>query len=201
MAGFGVIGLSGCQTSSGSGTTDPGTGPLSPGGVANPLVGDDTPVISAEDLIEVVVQRQPEFSVTRRVANDGTLYTPILGKIQLAGLLPEEAEAVIRDRLVDGYLVDPVVTVIVVERAKKKFVILGQVKSPGYYSVPGELQVTLVQAVAMAGGYTRIAGDVVVTREVNGEETTIRINRKNSNADAAFTIMAGDTVEVEESLF
>lgn len=177
------------------------SGTANPGGIVN-LVGENgTPVITAEDLIEIVVQRQPEFSVTRRVANDGTLYTPILGKIQLAGLLPEEAEALIRDRLVDGYLVDPVVTVIVVERAKKKFVILGQVKSPGYYSVPGELEVTLVQAVAMAGGYTRIAGDVVVTREVNGEEKMIRIDRKNSNSDAAFTVMAGDTVEVEESLF
>jgi protein involved in polysaccharide export with SLBB domain len=157
--------------------------------------------IRVDDLLEVVVQRQPEFSITRRVANDGTLYTPILGQLALQGMTPEEAAGLIRERLMDGYLVNPDVTVIVVERAKKKFVILGQVKSPGYYSVPGDLQVTLIEAVAMAGGYTRISGNVKVTRVVEGKEQVMEVNRKSSNEDSTFVVRAGDTIQVEESIF
>jgi polysaccharide export outer membrane protein len=157
--------------------------------------------IRVDDLLEVIVQRQPEFSITRRVANDGTLYTPILGQLKVQGMTPVEAEGLIRERLMDGFLVNPEVTVIVVERAKKKFVILGQVKSPGYYSVPGDLQVTLIEAVAMAGGYTRISGNVQVTRTVEGKEQVIEVNRKSSNEDSTFVVRAGDTIQVEESLF
>ena len=150
--------------------------------------------IRVDDLLEVIVQRQPEFSIVRRVANDGTLYTPILGQLALQGMTPEEAAGLIRERLMDGFLVNPEVTVIVVERAKKKFVILGQVKSPGYYSVPGDLQVTLIEAVAMAGGYTRISGNVKVTRTVNGKEQVMEVNRKSSNEDSTFVVRGGDTI-------
>lgn len=163
---------------------------------------DDIYAIRPDDLLELVVQNQPEFSVTRRVAPDGNFYAPILGKIEVSGKRPEILESEIEQILLSGYLTQPEVTVIVLEKAKKRFVVIGQVKSPGYYAAPGELDVTLLEAVAMAGGYTRIAGDVVVTRMVQGEEKKFNIKRKSgSNADASFLINAGDMIEVEESIF
>ena len=186
----------GCETTGAKSGSDVDTLPA-----IGSLAQETDKSIRVDDLLEVIVQRQPEFSITRRVANDGTLYTPILGQLALQGLTPEEAAGLIRERLIDGFLVNPEVTVIVVERAKKKFVILGQVKSPGYYSVPGDLQVTLIEAVAMAGGYTRISGNIKVTRTVNGKDQVIEVNRKSSNEDSTFLVRAGDTIQVEESIF
>ena len=157
--------------------------------------------IRPDDLLELVVQRQPEFSAIRRVAPDGNLYVPILGQIKVAGKRPEIVESEIQQLLLNGYLTQPEVTLIVVEKAKKRFVIIGQVKNAGYYSAPGEMEVTLIEAVAMAGGYTRIAGNVVVSRVVNGQEKQFNINRKSNNEDSSFIVFPGDMIEVEESIF
>ncbi len=186
----------GCETTGTQPNTEMGVSP-----VTGSLAEDTDRLISVGDLLELIVQRQPEFSVTRRVANDGRLYVPILGQLDVQGMTPEEAAGLIRERLMEGFLVNPEVTVIVMEPAKKKFVILGQVRRAGYYSVPGDLQVTLIEAVAMAGGYTRISGNVKVTRVLGGKEQVIEVNRKSGKEDSTFVILGGDTIEVEESLF
>ncbi len=157
--------------------------------------------IRPDDLLQIVVQSQPEFSTTRRVAPDGNMYIPILGQVMVVGKRPHVVEAEIREMLVNGYLAEPEVIVIVVEKAKKRFVIIGQVRNPGYYSAPGEMEVTLIEAVAMAGGYTRIAGNIIVTRLVDGQEKKFKLNRKSNNQDASFIILPDDMIEVEESLF
>ncbi len=190
----------GCE-STGSNPNN-GTGVIDSG---SPLPQDpgelDNYEIRPDDLLELVVQRQPEFSATRRVAPDGNMYIPILGQIKVAGKRPEIVESEIQQILLNGYLTQPEVTLIVVEKAKKRFVIIGQVKNAGYYSAPGEMEVTLIEAVAMAGGYTRIAGNVVVTRVVNGQEQKFEVNRKSNNEDASFIVFPGDMIEVEESIF
>ena len=192
----------GCQTV-GSNNANNGYDPGNSSSVVSQsdLVEIDNYEIRPDDLLQLVVQRQPEFSATRRVTSDGNIFIPILGQLMVAGKLPEVVESEVKQMLLEGYLTDPEVILIVVEKAKKRFVIIGQVKNPGYYSAPGEMEVTLIEAAAMAGGYTRIGGNVVVTRVVNGQEKKFNINRKSKNEDVSFVVLPGDMIEVEESIF
>lgn len=199
---LGIILVAGCETPGGSNSLRGGSTAANLSNLPENSGTEDIYAIRADDMLELVVHNQPEFSVTRRVSADGKFYAPILGKIDVAGKRPEVVESEIQQMLLDGYLTLPEVTIIVVEKAKKRFVVIGQVKNPGYYAAPGEMDVTLIEAVAMAGGYTRIAGDVVVTRVVNGVEKKFNIGRKSgSNQDASFLIYAGDMIEIEESIF
>lgn len=78
----------------------------------------------------------------------------------------------------------------------------GQVRNPGAYVIPGEEQLTLPQALAMAGGNTGIGDirNVEVTRRSNGGTEKIKLNAL-SPSSADFLIQEGDTVFVKETLF
>jgi len=58
--------------------------------------------------------------------------------------------------LAKDYLVNPQVNLTVMEYSKRRFIVLGQVQRPGAYDMPDRDSVRLLQAIGMAGGYTRI---------------------------------------------
>jgi polysaccharide export outer membrane protein len=103
-----------------------------------------------------------------------------------------QLEGAIAQKLRQGYLRDPDVT-IEIDRYRAIF-IMGEVGRPGQYSyVPG---MTVQNAIAIAGGFSTRANqrDVDVTRKINGEIVTGRINISGP-------ILAGDTVYVRERFF
>ena len=69
----------------------------------------------------------------------------------------------LQDLLAKDYLVNPHVNVNVTEYSKRRITILGQVQKPGSYDMPDREAVTLLQAIGMAGGYTRIADPSKIT--------------------------------------
>jgi polysaccharide export outer membrane protein len=114
----------------------------------------------------------------------------------------------IKARYRDGFLKNPQVSLTVRSYAKKLFTILGQVQKPGSYDMQGTNQITLLQAIGMAGGYTRIAdpSNVTVKRlEAAGSgETVQKLNAKRMARGediSTFYIQAGDVISVGESLF
>lgn len=98
----------------------------------------------------------------------GALQLPLLGPVQAAGLTPDELAREIERRLGDRYLRNPQVTVTVTAAASEKITVDGAVTKPGVYQMQG--RTTLMQAVAMAEGPTRIANlrSVAVFRTVEG---------------------------------
>jgi protein involved in polysaccharide export with SLBB domain len=83
---------------------------------------------------------------------------------------------------------------------------LGQVNKPGTYPIEGNESISLLQAIGMAGGYTRIAnpGKVVVKRAEDGIEKVYNFNAKKmarTATDSTFRIMPGDVITVAESIF
>ena len=111
----------------------------------------------------------------------------------------------VRELLAKDYLVNPQVTITVTEYAKRRFTVLGQVGKPGIYEFPNEEGVTLLQAIGMAGGFTRLAktSTVTVTR-TSGGNRTITVNVKANTNDPAtkqFEVLQDDTVQVGERTF
>ncbi len=112
-------------------------------------------VLGAEDLTG-------EYSVS----DNGTISSPLIGEVKAAGLTRAQLEKSMATKLAQGYIKDPKVSVTVV--TYRPFYIIGEVAKPGEY--PYASGMSVLSAVALAGGYTYRANQnyVVVTR--NGEE-------------------------------
>lgn len=164
-----------------------------------------TYLLSPNDVVLVKVYQEDDLETRLRIARDGTATFPLIGALQLGGKTVDEATALIRDRLDKDYLVNPQVTLTVMEYAKRRFTVLGQVQRPGAFEIPNEETISLLEAVAMAGGYTRLAnpGRITVTRSVNGRKISLNVDGKAlaKAKTEAFEIRPDDTITVDERIF
>lgn len=172
-----------------------------------PASGDESNyVLSPNDLVKLTVFQENDLETTVRVSKDGTTTFPLIGAVKIGGKAPQEAAKLIRDLLAKDYLVNPQVNLTVIEYAKRRFVVLGQVQRPGSYDMPDRDTVRLLQAIGMAGGYTRVADPAKITlkRAVNGKEEMFKLNAKSmakGDSKAEFEIRSGDVITVGESIF
>jgi polysaccharide export outer membrane protein len=162
--------------------------------------------LSPNDLLDFRVFQEPELDGVVRVAGDGTAIFPLVGPIPVAGRSIGEATQAVAAKLHDGYLVHPQVSITVRQYAKKLFTVLGEVQKPGSYDMQGLQEITLLQAVGMAGGYTKIAnaGNVTIKRIEGGSEKVLKYNAKkmaNSSDRSSIMIRTGDVISVGESMF
>lgn len=162
--------------------------------------------LAANDLVDFRVFQEPELDAVIRVSGDGNAIFPLIGPVRVAGKTIGEATELLRKRYMEGYLVNPQVNLTVRTYARRVFTVLGQVQRPGSYEIQGSESITLLQAIGMAGGYTRIAnpGNVTVKRSEGGEERVYRFNAKKmakSNSDSGFSVKPGDVITVAESIF
>lgn len=163
--------------------------------------------LSANDLLDFRVFQEPELDGVIRVSGDGTAIFPLIGAVPVAGKTVTEATELIKARYRDGYLVYPQVSLTVRTYAQKLFTVLGQVQKPGSYDMKGSDEITLLQAIGMAGGYTKLAnpGNVTVKRRVEGgREQVIKVDAKRmarGSDSASFFVKPGDVITVAESLF
>jgi len=163
-------------------------------------------VLAANELIEVKVFQEPDLDVSTRIPDDGRITIPLIGEVVVAGKTVQQATQVIHDRLQARFLVNPQVTISVIEQAKRLFTVLGQVQRPGTYRFPERQALDLLQVIGIAGGYTRIAdpGKITVKRRESGKEMVYRVDGKRMARDeksGPFAIEAGDLITVGERLF
>ena len=114
------------------------------------------------------------------VSNEGEINFPVLGTILVAGKTRWELQNMIRDQIAaGGYIKDPIVTV---EFMNFKISVLGEVTSPGTYSISGD-KITIFQALALARDLT-IYGKrdaVEVIREQNGQRKIYVLDLRDSD--------------------
>lgn len=161
--------------------------------------------LSPNDVIKMKVFQEDDLTTEARIGKDGTVTIPLVGVVTLGGRTVEEATGHLREMFGKDYLVNPQVTLTVAEYAKRRFTVLGQVQKPGTYDIPSEETVTLLQAVAMAGGFTRLAvqGKVTVTRTLGGKRT-FNVDVKSAANDPGtkhFEVLPDDTIIVAERVF
>jgi polysaccharide export outer membrane protein len=162
--------------------------------------------INPNDVLNIKVFREDELESTLRVSRDGLVIFPLIGTVKVAGKSPEQAADLIRSLLAKDYLVNPQVAVTITVYDKRRFSVLGEVQKPGSYDMPDREGLTLLEALAMAGGYTRIADPSKITlkRQQGDKKSVLQLNAKNMARDnkiSTFEIQAGDVITVGESLF
>lgn len=134
-------------------------------------------LIGKGDLLEVFVWRNEQISRRVLVRPDGKISLPLLQDIQADGLTVLQLKSEITQRFSE-HIENPRVTVIVVEMGSYKVSVLGRVERPGVYPITG--QTSLVEAIALAGGFTEWAskGNITVVTHQNGKEKKVRVNYK-----------------------
>jgi polysaccharide export outer membrane protein len=175
-----------------------------PGPAISAAAGDY--VLSVADTLEMTIFREGDLATRSRIGSDGTVQLPLIGDVKVAGMTVRAARELIRKRYDADYLVDPQVYLNVVDYAQRGFTILGQVTKPGSYEFPGGKSLSLLQAVGMAGGFTRTAdrGKIVVKRSAEGNsQETIKLNAKKMAGEGkdSFSVLPGDVISVGESWF
>lgn len=167
---------------------------------------DKTYLLGPNDVIEMRVYQEDDLLTKVRIGKGGTANFPLIGVVELGGKTVDQAAGIIRDKLAKEYLVNPQVTVSVVEYSKRRFTVLGQVQKPGSYEIPNEESVELMQALAMSGGFTRLAnpGRVTVTRTMAGQKVNYNLDAKAMAKDAStkpFEVLPDDVITVAERIF
>jgi polysaccharide biosynthesis/export protein len=117
------------------------------------------------DLIEVKVFESDKLNTIVRISSRGNVSLPLLGEINLKGKTAHEAEALIEKRYKDNYIKNPHVSVFVKEHYSQRVTVVGEVNKPGTYDYPSKQR--LVDALAIAGGLTEKAGQIVHVRRLN----------------------------------
>ncbi len=122
--------------------------------------------VGPNDLIGLTVHNEPELTRTVRIGSDGDIRLPMLtNHIHVAGLYPDQLETVIAKALNDEQVVlDPIVTVSVVEYRSRPISVSGAVRKPVTFQAEGN--VTLLDAIAQAEGLADNAGgEILVSRK------------------------------------
>lgn len=120
--------------------------------------------VTEGDLLEVRVHGLEEGAATPiqvRVLDDGTVALPLVGSIRVANKsLPAAQQQIAKAYEGGGFLNTAQIAIHIVEPAMVEVVVMGQVNQPGVYSMPRNAA-DIGRAIALAGGLTDVAGDVV----------------------------------------
>jgi polysaccharide export outer membrane protein len=152
-------------------------------------------------LLSLNVLEDSDFAGTFRIDDLGDIIVPILGTVHVAGETAAEARGQIKKRLLDEqFMNDPQVTLTVVEYTAPEVTIIGEVTSPGKYSllVPHKL----VDVLALAGGLTLLAGnEVQIISNSKPAEPVLVHYSKGSDPQTIENVLVypGDTVQVKRA--
>lgn len=148
--------------------------------------------LGSGDEIRVIVYGEEDLSGEFELDGSGVVGMPLIGPVAIGGRDVAEAERLIAEKLADGYLVNPRVSIEVLNY--RPFYILGEVKKPGSY--PYVNGMTVLNAIALASGFTYRAAEkkIVITRKVDGVEKKIDVSDTT-------LVMPGDIIRVPERFF
>lgn len=168
------------------------------------------------DILSVKVYREEDLSAQVMVNPDGMINLQLIGPIKVAGMTLLDVNKTVRDLYAKDYLVNPHVVVDIVETNRlpesaitnqlSHYIVLGQVNRPGTYELREGETVNLLQAIAIAGGYTRLGnpGKITVTRLEDGKPNVIKLDADKMLRDRSskpFEIKPDDIITVGEKIF
>jgi polysaccharide export outer membrane protein len=176
-------------------TTDSGRGAVD---AALPPSAGSQFILGAADVIHVNVWKNLELSQTVTIGPDGFVSLPLLGDVHVAGMTANELGQKLVVKL-NNFVVNPQVTVSVVDIRSRQVYVLGQVSKPGGY--PLIAPVNVLQLIALAGGLSNYANrkEITILRPRSGGTQKIIFNYNNAvrgNGKQNIDLQPGDTVVV-----
>jgi len=148
--------------------------------------------LGAGDKVRVVVFGEDDLGGEYDVDGSGFVRLPLIGQVKAGGLTARAFGEEIKAKLDEGFMKDAQVSVAVT--AYRPFYIIGEVNKPGEYPYVNAMSV--LNAVALAGGYTYRANDTEVYIQRNGQA-----KEEPFPADQTTKVLPGDIVRVPERFF
>ena len=170
------------------------------------LQNSDAYLLQPGDLLEVTVFKEDDMSRVARINTNGTITFPLVGIVKVSDCSLAEAEKILTENL-KRYFKNPQVSILIKEYANNTVYVLGQVKKPSSLKIPPEKNLTVLEAITSAGGFTDIANTskVKVLRMENGKQKSIEVDvsqiTKQGKKSLDINLMSGDVVFVPQSMF
>lgn len=144
------------------------------------------------DELKVTVFGEPDLSGTFVVDGQGTITMSLIGQVELVNLTVTETSRRLEERLKDGWLRDPKVTVELIKG--RPYYILGEVNKPGEYPFVSGL--TVMNAIASAGDFTYRAdkGRILIKSADSPNEREVELTPTT-------VVRPGDTIRIRERFF
>lgn len=142
-------------------------------------------VLQPSDVIKVQVFQEDDLTREMRLSQESTISLPMINTVNLKGKTLAEAQELIRSLYDRDYLVNPQVTIIILDYSKRSVNVLGSVNTPGVILFPQETGLTLLDAIARAGGFSRLA-----------DKKRVRLTRVTADGDTKnYTINADEIMQ------
>jgi protein involved in polysaccharide export with SLBB domain len=165
--------------------------------------------LQPQDVLKVFIFQHDDLNKQTeavQVSPEHTISLPLVGVVNLRDKTARQAEQVIRDAYDRDYLVNPQVSVIVVKYADRSVNVLGQVGKPDRIPFPQEKGLTIIEAIALAGGPTRLADlkRVKLTRKYDDGTSSVSEVDVSSmmikGGRGAIPLRTGDVIYVPERI-
>ncbi len=159
------------------------------------------------DVLAITVHGQPDLTTKTRVTLDGYITFPLLGKVSVEGLTLGELELKLKILLEENYLVSVQVLAFIEEYHPRQVSVIGEINKPGKYNMPEEGELTLIEAIALAGGFTKDAylNKIKVMRTKGEDKEIINIDVRditlNDKEEANIVLESGDIIIIPENVF
>lgn len=140
-------------------------------------------VLQPYDLVKVTIFQEPDLEREVRLSQESKITLPLIGTVDLAGKTVRAAQDAIRELYDRDYLVNPQINLTVTEYAKETVSVLGAVNTPGAIEIPPDQPLKLLDAVARAGGFARVA-----------DRKRIKLSRTGDDGRTVTTIINGDDI-------
>jgi len=170
-------------------------------------------VLGEGDLLRISVYENDDLTTQTRVSGDGKITFPLVGEFAVGGLTVHDAEAKLTRLLADGFILEPHVTMFIMEYRSQRVTILGEVVKPGLYELNGN--VTLLEIISRAGGLNLNAGDTALIQKksdnphpvegVDQDKIYSTVNLKalmeKGDMSANYIVQDGDSIFITKSGF
>lgn len=170
--------------------------------VKDPILPKTKAALGVGDVVEVRVFGEPDLSGLHQVSPEGSIRLPLIGRVSVVTLSADELAMMIESRYNEEYLQSAQVNIFVKEFNSRKIFVLGEVNRPG--SIPFEENMTVIGAIAKAGGTTKIADSnrTILTREgSDGEKvrSAVPVSAIGRGQAPDVELAPGDIIFVPES--
>ena len=159
---------------------------------ANDVADLNQYLLGTGDMVRIQVYDEKDLYLEARVSDTGTISYPFLGELKVKGMSLASLEALIISRLKGDYLINPKVSIDMIEY--RRFYVNGEIENAGGF--PYQPGLTVRKAISLAGGFKeRASKDKIYI--IHDDSTT----SEPSKVTLDEAVRPGDIITVEQSFF
>lgn len=163
--------------------------------------------IHRQDILNINIYMEGDLRKHYRVSQRGYISYPFIGEVRVTGLTVSALEEKLTRLLSPDYFINPQITVFLERYHSRRIFILGAVNNPGSCAIPAERELTVVEAISLAGGFTEDAAinKTKIVRVEDGVEKSIVVRIKDitkaGDKSKDIILKPNDIVIVPKSFF